>query len=136
MSASTLAGMRLVIDARLRLLLPLPYDADDRVGIAMHEGVLAPGKRIRPLLMLLVGRGVGSETKALIDLACAVEMVHAASLLVDDLGEPQTPASHFVEELTDFTGGPFFDCGAARGAAEGLLDELICAGHFTGDVGE
>lgn len=85
MSASTLAGMRLVIDARLRLLLPLPHDADDRVGIAMHEGVLAPGKRTRPLLMLLVGRGVGSETKALIDLACAVEMVHAASLLVDDL---------------------------------------------------
>lgn len=77
--------MRLVIDARLRLLLPLPHEADDRVGIAMHEGVLAPGKRCRPLLMLLVGRGVGSETKALIDLACAVEIVHAASLLLDDL---------------------------------------------------
>jgi geranylgeranyl diphosphate synthase, type II len=77
--------MRVAIDAQLRLLLPLPHDADDRVGIAMHEGVLAPGKRTRPLLMLLVGRGVGSESKALIDLACAVEMVHAASLFLDDM---------------------------------------------------
>ena len=85
LSAGTLAGMRLVIDARLQLLLPVPHDTDDRVGLAMHEGVLAPGKRTRPLLMLLVGRGVGSETKALVDLACAVEMVHAASLLLDDL---------------------------------------------------
>ena len=77
--------MRGLIDARLRELLPLPHDAHDRVGSAMHEGVLAPGKRTRPLLMLLVGRGLGAESNALLDLACAVEMVHAASLFLDDL---------------------------------------------------
>ena len=77
--------MRVVIDARLCELLPTPHDSYDRVGSVMHDGVLAPGKRTRPLLMLLVGRGLANESKPLLDLACALEMVHAASLFLGDL---------------------------------------------------
>lgn len=83
--ASTLAGMRSVIDARLRELLPRPQGTCDRVGMAMHAAAMAPGGRCRPLLMLLAGRGLSSESRALLDLACAVEMVHAASQFLDDL---------------------------------------------------
>jgi len=83
--ASLLASLREQIDARLAELLPPPEHAGDLMGAALHEGVLAPGKRIRPLLMLLVGRSLGQSSAALLDLACAVEMVHAASLFLDDM---------------------------------------------------
>lgn len=80
-----LAGLREQIDVRLAELLPPPVHPGDVMGAALHEGVLAPGKRIRPLLMLLVGRSLGQNSAALLDLACAVEMVHAASLFLDDM---------------------------------------------------
>lgn len=83
--APTLDDLRDRIDTRLAELLPPPADEHDQIAAAMHHGVLAPGKRIRPLLMLLVGRGLGHESKALLDLSCAVEMVHAASLFLDDM---------------------------------------------------
>jgi len=83
--ADLLAGLRGQVDARLAELVPPPRDARDLIGAALHEGVLAPGKRIRALLMLLVGRGLGQPPAALLELACAVEMVHAASLFLDDL---------------------------------------------------
>ena len=81
----TLASLRRQIDERLAELLPPPHDAHDLIGAALHEGVLAPGKRIRPLLLLLVGRSLGQKSGALLDLGCAVEMVHAASLFLDDM---------------------------------------------------
>jgi geranylgeranyl diphosphate synthase, type II len=84
-SCVTLAAMRRTVDARLRELVPAPHDPRDLIGAAMHEGVLAPGKRTRPLLMLLVGRALQYETRALLDIACAVEMTHSASLFLDDL---------------------------------------------------
>ena len=80
-----LANLREQIDARLAELLPPPAHAGDLMGSALHEGVLAPGKRIRPLLMLLAGRSLGQSPAALLDLACALEMVHAASLFLDDM---------------------------------------------------
>ena len=84
-SSALLASLREQIDARLAELLPPPENAGDLMGAALHEGVLAPGKRIRPLLMLLVGQSLGHRSAALLDLACAVEMVHAASLFLDDM---------------------------------------------------
>jgi geranylgeranyl diphosphate synthase, type II len=80
-----LASLRKRIDQRLAELLPKPHDAQDRVAAALHDGVLAPGKRTRPLMMLLAGRGLGAAPPALLDVACAVEMVHTASLFLDDM---------------------------------------------------
>jgi geranylgeranyl diphosphate synthase, type II len=86
-SSSTLTLFRERIDRRLVELLPPPHDSHDRVAAAMHEGTLAPGKRTRPLMMLLVSRGLGfsHDDGGLLDVACAVEMVHTASLFLDDL---------------------------------------------------
>jgi geranylgeranyl pyrophosphate synthase len=50
----------------------------------MHE-MTARGKRLRPIFLVLVGRLLGCNSRALIDAGCAIEMVHAASLAVDDL---------------------------------------------------
>jgi geranylgeranyl diphosphate synthase type II len=77
--------LRSQIDQRLGELLPPPEHARDLVGVAMREGTLAPGKRLRPLLLLLAARGLGQPTGPLLDVGCALEMVHAASLFLDDL---------------------------------------------------
>ena len=83
--AVRLAALRSQVEHRLAELVPPPDDVHDLMGAALHEGVLAPGKRIRPLLMLLVGDSLGHQSPALLDLGCAVEMVHAASLFLDDM---------------------------------------------------
>ncbi|WP_346796507.1 polyprenyl synthetase family protein [Halomonas sp. Bachu 37] len=70
---------------RLETLLPMAEGEDDPVGIAMRACLLSPGKRIRPMLLVLAGQGLGSDSSALFDLGCATEMVHGASLILDDL---------------------------------------------------
>jgi geranylgeranyl diphosphate synthase type II len=51
----------------------------------MRYAALAPGKRIRPTLTLATAAMFGAESDAVLDLACAVELVHACSLVLDDL---------------------------------------------------
>jgi geranylgeranyl diphosphate synthase, type II len=76
--------LRSSVDQRLAELLP-PGSIREGVGAAMRDAVLAPGKRLRPLLVLATGRALGHDSQALLDAACAVEMVHAASLVLDDM---------------------------------------------------
>jgi geranylgeranyl diphosphate synthase type II len=77
--------LRQSVEARLQALLPEPGDHHELLTLAMRESTLAPGKRVRPLLLLLAAEGLGESRPAVIDMACAVEMVHAASLVLDDL---------------------------------------------------
>ncbi|WP_213881520.1 polyprenyl synthetase family protein [Pseudomonas sp. dw_358] len=73
------------IEARLVQLLPAIGNERDLVAQAMRDCTLAPGKRMRPLLLLLAARDLGCQDKAALDMACAIEMVHAASLVLDDM---------------------------------------------------
>lgn len=52
---------------------------------AMYYALLGPGKRLRPMLVLLAAEACGGEAQQAIPAACAVEMVHAYSLVHDDL---------------------------------------------------
>src|SRR5205807_9333613 len=52
---------------------------------AMRYSLLAPGKRMRPLLVLLAAEASGGREEDAIPAACAVEMIHAYSLIHDDL---------------------------------------------------
>ncbi|MBX9791268.1 MAG: polyprenyl synthetase family protein [Pirellulales bacterium] len=52
---------------------------------AIRYSLLAPGKRLRPLLCLWGAEAVGGVSKAAMPAACAVEMIHAYSLIHDDL---------------------------------------------------
>ncbi len=52
---------------------------------AMRYAVLGGGKRIRPVLVYLSGAAVGAAPEALDGPACAVEFIHAYSLIHDDL---------------------------------------------------
>jgi len=52
---------------------------------AMRYSVFAGGKRIRPIMALTTGAGLGGDLERLIHLACALEMIHTYSLIHDDL---------------------------------------------------
>ncbi|HEY3798814.1 MAG TPA: polyprenyl synthetase family protein [Caulobacteraceae bacterium] len=78
-------SLRLQVDRRLAELIPAPAQEPGRLGEAAHYALLAPGKRFRPLLTLLSAEAFGSPAGRALDIACAMEMVHAASLVLDDL---------------------------------------------------
>lgn len=52
---------------------------------AMEYALLGPGKRLRPMLVLLAAEACGGSLEEALPAACAVEMVHAYSLVHDDL---------------------------------------------------
>jgi geranylgeranyl diphosphate synthase type II len=51
----------------------------------MRYSLLAPGKRFRPMLVLLAAEACGGDIEQALPAACAVEMIHAYSLIHDDL---------------------------------------------------
>ena len=73
------------IDARLASLVPEESAWPAQLHSAQRHALLAPGKRIRPLLCLLIVEGCGGDVNDGLDVACVSEMVHAASLILDDL---------------------------------------------------
>lgn len=73
------------VNRRLPELLPAASARPERVHEAMLEALTSPGKRLRPALALAVAEMFGQRAGAVLDLACAVELVHACSLIFDDL---------------------------------------------------
>jgi geranylgeranyl diphosphate synthase type II len=52
---------------------------------AIRYALLSPGKRLRPLLTLAAAEAFGGNPETAMDVACAVEMIHAYSLVHDDV---------------------------------------------------
>jgi geranylgeranyl pyrophosphate synthase len=67
-----------------RLAAAVPSD-DSALSDAMRSALLSPGKRIRALVAIAAGVLFRGEVEPLLDLGVAVESVHAASLVFDDL---------------------------------------------------
>ena len=59
--------------------------SDVRLASAIKYSALIGGKRIRPILTLTTGRCVGESTETTLPFACAIELIHAYSLIHDDL---------------------------------------------------
>jgi geranylgeranyl diphosphate synthase type II len=80
-----LAALAERVDARLPALLPDDRERPRPVHEAMRYALTGAGKRLRPVLTLAVAELFGEGGEPVLDLACAVEMVHACSLVLDDL---------------------------------------------------
>ena len=52
---------------------------------AMHYSLFPSGKRLRPILTCAAAEAVGGETEDVLQVACAIEMIHTYSLVHDDL---------------------------------------------------
>jgi geranylgeranyl diphosphate synthase type II len=80
-----LACVRELIDDELQKYCELP-NCPERLAAAMRYSLTAPGKRMRPILLLWAAEACGCKDVArLLPAACAIEMVHAYSLIHDDL---------------------------------------------------
>ena len=76
---------RMRIDGALDAYTRFDDDCPAQLAEAMRYSLLAPGKRLRPMLVLLAAEACGGDPAAALPAACAVEMVHAYSLVHDDL---------------------------------------------------
>lgn len=83
--AASIEQLRSLVDRRLAELSPDRTAGQSRLADAARYALLSPGKRFRPLLTLLTAHEFGADTSLALDVACAFEMVHAASLILDDL---------------------------------------------------
>jgi farnesyl diphosphate synthase len=72
-------------DAVLDRVLAVPSGLEARVYEAMRYSALAPGKRLRAVMVLAGARLFGVAASSALQVAAAVEMVHAYSLIHDDL---------------------------------------------------
>ena len=73
------------IESQLDAALPSPAEAPQRLLQAMRYSVLGGGKRMRPLLVYASGHLFGAQPEQLDAAAMAVELIHAYSLVHDDL---------------------------------------------------
>lgn len=73
------------VEAALTRLLPTAATYPARLHEAMRYAVLDGGKRVRPLLVYAAGQALDAPVKALDSAACAIECIHAYSLIHDDL---------------------------------------------------
>ncbi|MFC7300760.1 polyprenyl synthetase family protein [Cognatiluteimonas weifangensis] len=80
-----LAQWRARVEATLAAALPAADTSPQRLHAAMRHAALDGGKRMRPLLVYATGSAFGCDAAALDHAAAAVELIHAYSLVHDDL---------------------------------------------------
>ena len=76
---------RTEIDAALSRFLEQSSATDSRLSEAMRYSLLLGGKRIRPMLCLATTKALGENPERALHAACALEFIHAYSLVHDDL---------------------------------------------------
>jgi geranylgeranyl diphosphate synthase type II len=81
----SLDDVRAFVEPRLEAALDLSGEAAPRLVAAMRHALLAPGKRLRPALVLWAADACGGSWADAAGAAIAVEMIHAYSLVHDDL---------------------------------------------------
>lgn len=114
------------VNVKLAATLAADADIPARLGEAMRYAVLGPGKRVRPLLCYATGELCGLADESVDTMAAAVELVHAYSLIHDDLpamddddlrrGRPTTHRA--FDEATAILAGD---------ALQALAFEILCA---------
>ena len=76
-----LAETAKLTDTALDRLIVVPSGFEARVFEAMRYAALAPGKRLRPFLVLASAQLFSVGRRGALQTACAIEMVHALSLI-------------------------------------------------------
>ena len=143
--------------AVLRLVTDHGLDADVALASAVRHGVMSEGKRLRPILCVSAFVACGGErTDEAYDLAASLEMIHAYSLMHDDLpamddselrrGRPTTHREH-GEEVTMRAGAVLIPAaalqalhacralGCPEGHARATVLQLVQAAGAGGMVG-
>lgn len=80
-----LESKRKIIEKALGNYLPAPKQKPKILSQALRYAVLGGGKRLRPILVLASAEQVNGRTAKAVPAACAIELLHAFSLIHDDL---------------------------------------------------
>ena len=81
-----LSSLRDEVDACLEQLVPALAAQPTNLHDVMRYSLLSGGKRVRAILCILVSEAAGNQGRSFaLQAGCAIEMVHAASLILDDL---------------------------------------------------
>jgi len=83
--AAFLEEMRVLVDRDLDRRLKPPADDPGRLVEAMHYAATGPGKRLRPAIVIAAAEACGGTRDAALPAAAALEMLHAYTLVHDDL---------------------------------------------------
>jgi len=121
---ATLESHRLEVEAALRRLVDTGRCAG--VAAAVEDSLFAPAKRLRPILALMVAEALRGEPGPVLPAGCAIEMVHTASLILDDL-----PC---MDDATLRRGRPA--CHVAHGEATAVLAAFALLNRGFGILGE
>jgi farnesyl diphosphate synthase len=73
------------VEAALAARLPATDVVPQKLHEAMRYSVLGAGKRVRPVLVFATARAIGLQEASVEGAACAIELIHAYSLIHDDL---------------------------------------------------
>ena len=122
--------------------LPVAAEGPAPLVAAMRYAVLNGGKRVRPLLAYAAGETVGADPDVVDQVAAAVELIHAYSLVHDDLPcmDDDTmrrgkPACHVAfGEATALLAGDALQALAFVVLARGRLPDLAGAYSLLGDA--
>jgi geranylgeranyl pyrophosphate synthase len=80
-----LENVRVEVDADLERRLHVKGDDPGRLRAGIHYAATGPGKRLRPALVLAAAEACGAARSAAMPAASAIEMLHAYTLVHDDL---------------------------------------------------
>jgi geranylgeranyl pyrophosphate synthase len=83
--AAFLDAVRALVDRELDRRLRPPADDPGRLVEAMHYAATGPGKRLRPAILIAAAEACGGTREAALPAAAALEMLHAYTLVHDDL---------------------------------------------------
>ncbi|GAB2661915.1 polyprenyl synthetase family protein [Saccharopolyspora gloriosae] len=132
------------IAAELRAELERRWSAGtDHIGDIARYALLAPGKMLRPLMLVATAESVGGDRAAVLPAALSVEYLHVASLVHDDIidgdelrrGRPSVPAKFGVADAI-VTGDALIlglfdtlaECGLPAEAVLGAVRAVAAAG--------
>lgn len=114
---ASLEEKRLLVEEALRRLTP--RSEAPAVAAAVEDSLFAPAKRLRPILSLLVAEVLKGDPGSLLPAASAIEMVHTASLILDDLPS--------MDDASSRRGRPA--CHVAHGEATAILAAFALLNH-------
>ncbi|SME93536.1 polyprenyl synthetase family protein [Pseudobacteriovorax antillogorgiicola] len=119
------------------------WDQNPRIGGLLSRTVLAGGKRLRPLLTLLMGDLFGADHGSMTPFARVVEMVHAATLAHDDVvdnadvrrGKPSINAVSCNKKAV-LAGDYLLAYSLAEVARQGRPELVTCLSEIISDLAE
>ena len=121
-----------VVDNELKKYMSHEKNAQSDIYEAMSYSLMAGGKRLRPVIMLLVSEMCSGKTEDVLPFACALEMIHSYSLIHDDLPAMDNddlrrgkPTNHIVygEAMAILAGDALLNC-AMETALSASVDEI------------